>query len=654
MYRIAESPHYYPDDLTDKGDLNMAIQLHDLQCRPIHAEDESALLTYLQHLSSESRSRFGPHPFDAPTVRSICQRQHNDWLTFVAVDPRGQIAAYVVVKIGYLGFEEARYRGYGLKLDHQRDYTLAPSVADEWQSKGLGDRILRYVVARLRERGADKIVLWGGVQARNCRARRFYQKHGFRYLGDFEHHGVNHDMVLQLNDRLMAEPDWLKDLILYEINPYAYTSQWCMGEEQPESGTLALLTERLDYIKRLGVTGIWLAGFSDSSPHHFKGITPVYACRRPDVIDPRLGNREDLEHFVKRCHDLGLRVLLEVVTHGVVHDSSLCAEHPDWFKGSSWGMADYDYQHPGFRAWWIDTWVNYALQLDVDGFRLDGPNGVQTDDEVLQIWDEIIERCGSSNKAILVMPENRGYHLQQGLQDHPYTGNPLAEFSDFPRFRCKAISNHDRNIDTPLQEGPSPYQLQGSRYLLGYEYLFGFNIPLLMSGEEFNAAYRPLPNCQLGLYGGEGPCSWLYASWLDWSQLEEPRHQEMLADFCRLTAIRHRNSDLLHYDRLRTHACLIPYQSDRPKTPYPYLRYHPKGDAILVVGNNSRNLPLTVTLRLPLELLACNNVGRWQLADLWSDELIEASSEELASWSLTVAPDGQSGGGVRILRIRAI
>lgn len=614
--------------------------------RETRPEDAAFLVSYFSGLSEESRRRYGPHSFDTETVERLCSGQDPEHLTYIAWDnARGRIAAYTILKRGYLDFETSRYESYGLKLDHANDYTLAPSVGDAYQSQGLGGEFLSFILAELRKKNAEKILLWGGVQATNRRAYRFYQKAGFRKLGEFEHNGLNYDMVLNLHDRLMSSPSWLKDLIIYEINPYAFTSATRDGAPVPESGTLAAAAEKIDYLADIGITGIWLAGFSLASDHHFKGITVVYACMRPDEIDPRLGTREDLTRFIEKAHSRGIRVFLEAVTHGVVHDSTLVAEHPDWFKGSSWGMADYDYSNEAFREWWISTWTDYAVRVGADGFRLDGPNGVQPNGEVLQIWDEIVTRCGKQGKEILVMPENAPYHFQQGLQDTLHTKNAAAEFCDMPRFRCKAISNHDRGIDE--EAGESFYHLKGSRYLLGYESVFSANIPLLMSGEEFKAEYIPLPGCRLGLFGDGDPCAWLYASWIDWDQVRRHENAAMLDDFRKILSVRRENSDLLHYDRLT--ARVIPVPSDLPGAPVPYLRYKPGGDAILVAGNDA-GAPLDAYAAIPDEYLESVAATSWTVTDLWTGERTAVSREEMKRFPISVPPDRVKDGGVRAHR----
>jgi hypothetical protein len=45
-------------------------------------------------------------------------------------------------------------------------------------------------------------------------------------------------------------------------------------------------------------------------------------------------------------------------------------------------MADYNYASPTFLAWWTSVWVSYVTEFDIDGYRLDGPNGISTSSEV--------------------------------------------------------------------------------------------------------------------------------------------------------------------------------------------------------------------------------------------------------------------------------
>jgi hypothetical protein len=41
----------------------------------------------------------------------------------------------------------------------------------------------------------------------------------------------------------------------------------------------------------------------------------------------------------------------DVIGHGLVNQSSYVTAHPEWFKGGSWGMTDYNYDNEGFVSW---------------------------------------------------------------------------------------------------------------------------------------------------------------------------------------------------------------------------------------------------------------------------------------------------------------
>jgi GNAT superfamily N-acetyltransferase len=156
------------------------------------------LLLYLETLSPQSKKRFGPHAF---SISGILEKFNNpaQFRLFIAIHNNSQqIAAYTIIRFGWLGFDQNRLLGYGLKPE-THDCTLAPSVADQWQSKGLGTVFFHHIVERLKQdHKIHRIILWGGVQADNTQALRFYKNLGFRELGSFSHNGNNYDMVLEI------------------------------------------------------------------------------------------------------------------------------------------------------------------------------------------------------------------------------------------------------------------------------------------------------------------------------------------------------------------------------------------------------------------------------------------------------------------------
>ena len=81
-------------------------------------------------------------------------------------------------------------------------------------------------------------------------------------------------------------------------------------------GDLAGLTARLPYVKRLGMTAIWVTPpvvqrtvqGTSAGYHGYWGIDFA-------GIDPHLGSRDDFGRFVESAHALGLKVILDVVVN---------------------------------------------------------------------------------------------------------------------------------------------------------------------------------------------------------------------------------------------------------------------------------------------------------------------------------------------------
>lgn len=198
-------------------------------------------------------------------------------------------------------------------------------------------------------------------------------------------------------------PDWVNDLIIYELSTRNFTSP-----NGPESGTFTSLREKLPYLNDLGITGIWLSGHNWADNSHFYNIWTQYAVIRPDVIDEKLGTEDEFKQLIEAAHDYGIKVFLDVITHGVMNDSPLTKEHPEWFKQGTWGMTDYDWygDHEDLFSWWVDTWVRYVTEFGVDGYRLD-VSMYRPD-----LWQEIRGRCREAGRPIIVFhelgPEKRG------------------------------------------------------------------------------------------------------------------------------------------------------------------------------------------------------------------------------------------------------
>jgi ribosomal protein S18 acetylase RimI-like enzyme len=161
-------------------------------------DDADNLASYFSLLCADSKSRYGPHLFDKQSVIDLYSG-YDGYLGYIAREiGAATIIAYSIIKLGYLVQDADRMQSYGLILDSHTDTTFAPSVADAWQSCGVGNSLFDFIVNDLKPKGIRRIILWGGVQASNEKAVNYYQKHGFRTLGQFEHNGSNLDMILEL------------------------------------------------------------------------------------------------------------------------------------------------------------------------------------------------------------------------------------------------------------------------------------------------------------------------------------------------------------------------------------------------------------------------------------------------------------------------
>jgi maltose alpha-D-glucosyltransferase / alpha-amylase len=111
------------------------------------------------------------------------------------------------------------------------------------------------------------------------------------------------------------DPLWYKDAIIYQLHVKAF-----FDSDNDGMGDFKGLSQRLDYIKDLGVTAIWVMPFYPS-PMRDDG----YDISEFKNVHPDYGTKRDFRAFVRRAHELGLKVITELVIN---HTSD---EHP-WFQ----------------------------------------------------------------------------------------------------------------------------------------------------------------------------------------------------------------------------------------------------------------------------------------------------------------------------------
>jgi maltose alpha-D-glucosyltransferase/alpha-amylase len=114
---------------------------------------------------------------------------------------------------------------------------------------------------------------------------------------------------------LDKNPLWYKDAVIYELHVRAF----CDGNADG-IGDFTGLSERLDYLRDLGVTAIWLLPFYPS-PLRDDG----YDISDYTDIHPDYGTVQDFKIFLREAHRRGLSVISELVIN---HTSD---QHP-WFQ----------------------------------------------------------------------------------------------------------------------------------------------------------------------------------------------------------------------------------------------------------------------------------------------------------------------------------
>ena len=132
-----------------------------------------------------------------------------------------------------------------------------------------------------------------------------------------------------------TQPSWLSDAVFYQIYPSSFQDSNGDGY-----GDLQGIISRLDYIKSIGVTAIWL------NPVYVSGWTDGgYDIIDYYRVDKRFGANDDLIELVKEAHARGIKVVMDLVAG---HSSDQC----EWFlqskEGANLRYSDY-YIWPSFK-----------------------------------------------------------------------------------------------------------------------------------------------------------------------------------------------------------------------------------------------------------------------------------------------------------------
>ena len=149
-----------------------------------------------------------------------------------------------------------------------------------------------------------------------------------------------------------SERDWWKNAVIYEIYPRSFQDSNGDG-----IGDLNGITERLDYLKELGVDAIWLSPIYPSPQVDFG-----YDISDYENIDPQYGTLADFDHLVAEANKRHIRILMDMVMN---HTS----DKHKWFLESRSSRTN------PYRDWYM--WHDGKGQTATD--KGDVPNNWQSD-----------------------------------------------------------------------------------------------------------------------------------------------------------------------------------------------------------------------------------------------------------------------------------
>ena len=267
----------------------------------------------------------------------------------------------------------------------------------------------------------------------------------------------------------MEKKRWYKDMVFYQIWPRSF----CDGNGDGV-GDLQGVLSRLDYLKLLGVDGIW--------------FSPLYASPNADMgydisdyysINPEYGTMADFRAVLDGAHERGMKVIMDLVVN---HTSD---EHP-WFIASrdkNSPYRDYYFWREGKKrpnnwsslfegkAWEWDSdaqaWYLHIFAKKQPDLNMDNPKVRQEVKNIMRFWLElgvdgfredvitfISKRQGLPNG--LPIPAACGMeHYMDGPNVHKY----LREFREvLNEYDCFVVGEapmmNEKNALRYITEGP--------------------------------------------------------------------------------------------------------------------------------------------------------------------------------------------------------
>jgi alpha-amylase len=200
------------------------------------------------------------------------------------------------------------------------------------------------------------------------------------------------------------------------------------------------ITDKLDYLEKMGITAIWLTPVvkNESKGYHGYWTEDFYET------EEHFGTKEDLKKLVKEAHERDIKVILDLVVNhtGYQHPWLNDPSKMDWFHPqeeiSNWddqqnvengwlaGLPDLNTENPETRNYLLDMAEYWIKETDIDGYRLDTVKHVPKD-----FWNEFTARVKQTKPNFYLIGEvwhNDPRYIAE------YNKSGIQSFVDYPLF----------------------------------------------------------------------------------------------------------------------------------------------------------------------------------------------------------------------------
>ena len=295
---------------------------------------------------------------------------------------------------------------------------------------------------------------------------------GIRQIGRGEHGcgAMDSELPFQLTvyDPAFQTPGWLAGGIMYQIFPdrfcngtpekngediLPWRNQGRVTNEEKFGGNLEGIRQKLSYLEKLGITGIYLNPIMEAESNH-KYDTTDYT-----KIDPSFGNGDTMKVLCKEAHEKGIRIMVDAVFN---HCGRKFAPWMDVLKNG---------KNSRYADWFmVENWEQIGKRADTRDRRFysfafsDGMPKLNTNnEEVIQYFCKICE---------------------DWIRDYDIDGIRFDVGNEVSHRFLKRIREHLKKIK------PDIYLLgeiwhDASQWLLGDEYDSVMNYPLLSGIHDF-------------------------------------------------------------------------------------------------------------------------------------------------------------------------